>query len=224
MFSSDLLRWNAVFEDKARALYPSVVDPSHDVLHIRRVVEAARLLGASEGADMNVVLPAAWFHDFVTIAKDDPRRKQASRLSAEAATAYLKDIGYPEHYLPAIAHAIAAHSFSAGIPPETIEAKIVQDADRLDALGAVGIARLFTTNGRMGTPYYHEGEPLPETRAADDHAYAIDHFYVKLFRLPGMMHTASAKAEAERRGAFMREYLRQLGLDIGAMSAISAVA
>ncbi|MBI3441310.1 MAG: HD domain-containing protein, partial [Proteobacteria bacterium] len=85
-------------------------------------------MAKDEEADSNIVLPAAYFHDFVNIAKNDPRRKEASVLSAEAAAEYLASIGYPQRYLEAIKHSIAAHSFSAGIKPETIEAKVVQDA------------------------------------------------------------------------------------------------
>lgn len=215
--NADLLAWNQRFEAKAQEIYPAT-DPSHDMLHVRRVVNNAISFAAAEGANLAVVLPAAWFHDFVSIPKNDPRRKQASRLSAEAAVEYLGHVSYPAAHLDAIAHAVAAHSFSAGIPPETLEAKIVQDADRIDALGAIGIARLFTTNGLMGTPYYNEAEFLPEMRPADDSKYAVDHFFVKLFKLPAMMHTNAAKAEAERRVLFMREYLRQMGLDIQAVS------
>lgn len=202
--------WQALFDEKARELYPSS-DPSHDILHIRRVVRTALKLAAEEGADVNVVLPAAYFHDFVNVPKDDPRRKQASTLSAAAAAAYLAAAGYPAHYLDAIRHAIAAHSFSAGIRPETIEAKVVQDADRLDALGAIGIARCFTTSGLLGRPYYHGDDLFAEKRVPDDKEFAIDHFFVKLFKLTDMLQTSSARAEGTRRVMFMREYLKQLG-------------
>lgn len=201
--------WQGFFDKKAAALYPAT-DPSHDILHIRRVVKAALNLAKEEGADMNVVMPAAYFHDFVNVPKDDPRRKQASTLSAEAAAEYLASAGYPEKYLGGIRHAIAAHSFSAGITPETVEAKVVQDADRLDALGAVGIARCFSTSALLGRPYYHEGDMLAANRAPDDKNFAIDHFFVKLFKVAEMLQTKSAREEGQRRVAFMREYLKQL--------------
>lgn len=209
----ELSRWNDLFLDKARVLYPND-DPSHDILHIKRVVRAALELAAEEGADPWVVLPAAYLHDCVNVPKNDPRRKQASTLSAEAAVAYLKEAGYPEKYFDAIAHAIAAHSFSANIPPETIEAKVVQDADRLDALGAIGIARMFTINGVMKRPYYSEEEFLPETRIPDDMKQAIDHFYVKLFKLPDMMQTASGRSEATARVAYMRDFLAKMRAEV----------
>lgn len=207
--SGDLQSWNLIFIEKAREVYPST-DPSHDFLHISRVVANAMKLAAEEGADLNVVLPAAYFHDFITVPKNDPRRAQASQLSAAAATEYLAGIGYPSQYLDAVAHAIAAHSFSAGIVPETLEAKVVQDADRLDSLGAIGIARCFATNALMQTAFYDAGEFFPETRVADDKKQAVDHFFVKLFKLPDMMQTESARAEGRRRTAFMREYLEKM--------------
>src|SRR6476659_2753534 len=114
--------WQDVFEAKARQLYPAT-DPSHDFLHIRRVVAMALKLAREENADAMVVLPAAYFPDFVNLPKDDPRRQQASALSAAAAVDYLRSAGYPAGYFAAIRHAIAAHSFSAGLSCETIEAK-----------------------------------------------------------------------------------------------------
>jgi len=206
-------KWADIFQAKAKELYPSA-DPSHDILHIGRVVKTALQLAKEEGADINIVLPAAYFHDFVNLPKNDPRRKEASRLSAEAAVAYLSEAGYPARYLEAISHAIAAHSFSANIPPETLEAKIVQDADRLDALGAVGIARCFSVSALLQQLYYSPEDPWADARPTDDRLFTLDHFPVKLFKIAETMQTAAARAEAQRRISFMRLYLNQLRLEI----------
>lgn len=206
--------WRDIFDAKAVEIYPAT-DPSHDILHIRRVVATALDLAVKEGADVNVVLPAAYFHDFVTVPKNDPRRSMASRLSGDAAVEYLKSVGYPAQYLDNIRHSIAAHSFSANIACETIEAKVVQDADRLDSLGAIGIARTFSTNALMGTPYYCEKDPLAVTRTPDDKKYALDHFAIKLLKLADTLKTDSARAEGQRRTAFMREFTLQFEKDIG---------
>jgi len=214
MIKEEHKTWARVFEVKAAELYPSV-DPSHDVLHIRRVVHLARRLADEEGADWRVVAPAAYFHDMVTVPKNDPRRAQASRLSADAAIAYLSSIGYPPELFHAIAHAIEAHSFSANIAPETLEAKVVQDADRLDSLGAIGIARCFSTSALMARPYYDVSDPFAQARPPDDRAFCIDHFATKLFRIAETLHTAAAQAEAARRVAFMRLYLKEMAQDIG---------
>jgi len=210
----DLDNWRNVFDEKARELYPAT-DPSHDILHIRRVVVMALKLALEERADPMIVLPAAYFHDFVNVPKSDPRRAQASVLSAEAALQYLRLVGYPSRYLSAIGHAIAAHSFSAGIPCETVEAMVVQDADRLDSLGAIGVARCVSTSALMGRPYYHEQDFFAEKRPLDDKNYAVDHFFVKLFKVADMLQTASARQEGARRVAFMKEYLRQLRSEAG---------
>lgn len=207
-------RWEPQLRGRALAAV-ATADPAHDERHIARVVATARHLADAEGADPAVVLPAAWLHDCVTVAKDSPQRARASRLAAAAATEFLSAIGYPAGALPGIAHAIEAHSFSAGIPPRTIEARVVQDADRLDALGAVGVARAIALGGARGTPLYATVEPFPVARQPDDRASVIDHFYTKLLTLAGTMQTAAGRAEAAARTAFMREFLAQLGREIG---------
>jgi uncharacterized protein len=209
----DLNGWQDLFDAKARKLYPAA-DPSHDFLHIRRVAATALKLARQERANPMVVLPAAYFHDFVTIAKNDPRRTQASTLSALAAVEYLHDAGYPAGHLDAIRHAIKSHSFSAGISTETIEAQVVQDADRLDSLGAIGVARCFSTGALMGIPFHHEYDAFGEHRALDDRSYTVDHFLVKLFKIAETLQTASARVEGAQRVAFMQDYLKQLRSEV----------
>ncbi len=120
--------------------------------------------------------------------------------------AKLREAGFPAEKLAAVAHAIEAHSFSAGIAPTTIEAKIVQDADRLDALGAVGLARLFYTAGRLGSALAHAGDPLGAARELDDKAYALDHIEVKLATLPATMQTAAGRRLGEERLQWLRQF------------------
>jgi uncharacterized protein len=210
---NDFLQWESLFHAKAKTLYPPS-DPSHDYLHVCRVVNMAVKLAAEEGADIGVVLPAAFFHDCVNVPKNDPRRKEASHLSAEAAVDYLGSVNYPSTYFDRIKHAIIAHSFSANIPAETIEAKVVQDADRLDGLGAIGVARCFSVSALLGVPYYCEGDALAERRAPDDRLYTVDHFFVKLFRVAESLQTAAARTEGQRRVLFMKSFLTQLQSEI----------
>lgn len=190
------------------------LDGAHDLSHVRRVVHNALALAKTEGADLAVALPAAWLHDCVIVPKDSPLRSQASRMAADTAVTFLHSQSYPEQHLEAIAHAIAAHSFSAQIPPQTIEAKVVQDADRLDAIGAIGVARAFIVGGQLGRPIYDEADPFCEERVPDDFVATVDHFYTKLFKLAGTMQTAAGRREAQIRTQFMREFLAQLGREL----------
>jgi len=190
-------------------------DPGHGLVHLERVVATALRLAAEEGARAEVVLPAAWLHDCVHVAKDSPDRARASRLAAEHAAEFLRHAGYPERFLPDIRHAIEAHSYSAGILPRTIEAKVIQDADRLDALGAIGVARCIAVGSALGRPLYASEDPFCSARAPDDGGASVDHFYSKLLRLAGTMQTAAGRREAERRTAFIRAFIDQLASEIG---------
>ena len=190
-------------------------DAAHNLDHIHRVVKTAKQLAEVEGADPAVVIPAAWLHDCVTMSKDSGQRHRASHMAATAAGGFLRASGYNPALIPAVEHAIAAHSFSAQIPPQTIEAKVVQDADRLDAIGAVGIARCLMVGTAFGIPLYHPEEPFPQQRQPNDKQYIIDHFYLKLFKLEGTMQTTAGRAEAAQRTQFMRDFLSQLGREIG---------
>ncbi len=202
-------QWTEAFSDFVASQMQNA-DAGHDIHHIHRVVANARIIGIAEQAIAQVVLPAAWLHDVVVVAKDSPKRSQASRMAAEAAVAFLQERGYPIEYHAAIHHAIAAHSFSAGIPPETCEAKVVQDADRLEALGALGLARCLMTGVAMGTQLMHPEEPFPVRRTADDTHYSVDHLFVKLLKLPTLMQTSIGKKMARQRAEFLIVFLEAL--------------
>ncbi len=193
----------------------AVSDAAHDVGHIRRVVANARRLGQAEGADEKVLIPAAWLHDCVVVPKSSPQRKEASKLAARQAVAWLEEHGWPYGREDEIAHAIEAHSFSAGIETRTLEAQVLQDADRLDALGAVGLARTLMLGAEMKREFYHPGDPFCENRAPDDGIYTLDHIYQKLLTLQGTMKTESGRKEAGRRTMFLHDFLTQLRDEIG---------
>jgi len=210
----DLRAW----EDRFAAFLHDQVstDAAHGLDHIRRVVAAARRIGQSEQARQEIVLPAAWLHDCVAVEKDSPKRAHASTLSAEKARQFLSAAGYPAPLLDAIAHAITAHSFSAGVVPETLEAKVVQDADRLDALGAIGLARCLMVGERLGLPLYHEQDPFCRSRTPDDHRFILDHFHAKLFKLPATMQTEAGRREAQRRVRVLHRFLEDLAEELPA--------
>lgn len=189
-------------------------DPGHGLVHLRRVVATALRLAGEEGARVEIVLPAAWLHDCVNVPKDSPDRLHASRIAARHAVQFLEGAGYAKEFLDGIAHAIEAHSFSAGIAPVTIEAKVVQDADRLDALGAIGLARCIAVGAALGRPLYEPDDPFCERRDPDDRGASVDHFYTKLLKLAGTMQTAAGRREAARRTAFLESFLGQLRSEI----------
>ncbi|MDF2155355.1 HD domain-containing protein [Vibrio sp. CAU 1672] len=189
-------------------------DSAHDISHIQRVVKTAKHLTEQEGAELAVVLPAAYLHDCFTYPKDHPNRKQSSLVAAQKAIEFLESIAYPSQYHDAIAHAIEAHSFSANISPQTLEAQIVQDADRLDALGAIGISRCIQVSTHFDARLYDHDDMFANQRKLDDKRYAIDHFRTKLFQIVDTMHTDSAKHEALKRKAFMQQYLAQLQAEV----------
>lgn len=189
-------------------------DGAHDLQHLNRVWQTATiLLEATPEADALVVQAACYLHDLVNLPKNHPQRAEASRMAAQLARTQLQEIGFPADRLDAVAHAIEAHSFSAGITPLTIEAKLVQDADRLDALGAIGLARLFYTAGRMGSSLAHPTDPLGVDRELDDRIYALDHIMVKLDGLPRSMQTAAGRELGMARLALLHTFREQFGAE-----------
>ncbi|EOX4455286.1 HD domain-containing protein [Vibrio antiquarius] len=186
------------------------VDAAHDISHVQRIVNTAKKLAMEEGADLSIVLPAAYLHDCFTYPKDHPNRKQSSIIAAKKAVAFLESIDYPRQYHDAIAHAIEAHSFSANIRPNTLEAKVVQDADRLDALGAIGITRCIQVSTEFDAQLYDNKDIFAQQRELDDKQFTLDHFQTKLFKIAETMNTESARREAQKRKAFMQAYIEQL--------------
>jgi len=209
----ELSYWENLFEERIRKS-PNGDDPAHDILHVKRVVSLAGRLCAIEGGKIEIVTPAAWLHDFVVVPKDSSLRKQASKLSAEAAIEFLDSIHYPAQYFDEIFHAIEAHSFSANIKAKSIEAKIVQDADRLDGIGAIGIARCFATSGLLKRAFYEPADPFCKKRAPDDLNFTMDHFFKKLFRIPETLQTHAGRLEAQQRVKVMESYLESLAREL----------
>ncbi|MBO9395455.1 HD domain-containing protein [Shimia sp. R9_1] len=191
-------------------------DSGHDLAHLDRVWSNAQRLARSEGeVDLKILLGAAYLHDLVNLPKNAPNRSKASTLAAAAAAPVLRELGFDNHQVAATQHAIAAHSFSAGLAPKSKEARILRDADRLDALGMIGIARTFAVSGALGTPLYDPQDPFATSRDLDDGAFALDHWPVKLFRLPEDMLTQAGKAIAKERVANMRRYAAVLASELG---------
>ena len=134
-------------------------DGAHDLAHIVRVWRNAKLIQRAEGGDIEVLAAAVLLHDCVEVAKDSPLRSEASLLAANEARVRLEALGWEPSRIDTVAYAIESHSFSAGVAPTSIEGCILQDADRLDAIGFCGIARCFYTAGRMGSRLYDLADP-----------------------------------------------------------------
>jgi uncharacterized protein len=189
-------------------------DGSHDLAHILRVYRNAMRIRAEEGGDEEVLAAAVLLHDCVSVEKNSPLRSQASRLAAEKAAGILAGLGWESGKVASVAHAITTHSFSAGIMPETIEAKTLQDADRLDAIGAIGVARCFYIGGRMNSGLHNVADPRGHERQLDDKRFAIDHFPIKLFKLAEGFQTATGRHMAAERHArlvsFYNDFLEEI--------------
>jgi uncharacterized protein len=190
------------YEGLAENLLPHAVnsrDGSHDLSHIVRVWKNAFLIQASEGGDPLIIAASVLLHDCVWVQKDSSDRSRASALSANKASDLLRTLEWTPSNINEVAHAIESHSFSAGILPKSKEAKILQDADRLDAIGMIGVARCFYVAGQLGQTLYDLDDPDASRRPYDDSRYAIDHFQKKLMRLSECFQTVAGKQLAKER-------------------------
>jgi uncharacterized protein len=189
-------------------------DPGHDSAHCLRV--AVWTLRLCDGAlEPRVAIAAALLHDIVNVPKNSPERASASELSARAAAELLPRHGFSPEQTETVAEAIRTHSFSRGEAPTNELGRFLSDADRLEALGAIGLFRTISTGVRMAARYFDANDPWAANRPLDDRAYSIDHFFTKLLRLPDTLFTESGRAEANRRAAFLRTTLAELAVELG---------
>ena len=186
-------------------------DSAHDFQHIKRVYKNAEVIGRREGADMKILLPAALLHDLVVYPKGSAKTSKSADDSADMAEKLLKSYRYPQDEIDKICYCIRTHSYSKRLVPATLEAKILQDADRLDALGAIGIARTFSVGGSERRSFYNPDDPFwKSSRELDDREWTLDHFRTKLLKLKDSMHTKTAKEMAQERARFMELFIKQL--------------
>ncbi len=183
-------------------------DGAHDLSHIVRVWRNVQLIHRDEGGDFEVLAAAVLLHDCVPVPKDSPLRSKASILAANEARVRLEALGWEPSRIDTVACAIGSHSFSAGFAPTSIEGCILQDADRLDAIGFGGIARCFYTAGRLGSRLYDLADPEAKTRALDDGRNALDHFPKKLLTLEGTFKTRTGQELAKKRHQRVLEFYR----------------
>jgi len=192
-----------------------VRDGAHDLGHVLRVARLAEEIAADEGADAETCVAAALLHDLVYLPKNHPDSPRSAAMAAAMVPDWCAFEPGLAAKAAAIAHCVAAHSFSGGLVPRTLEAKVVQDADRLEALGAIGIARCFATGGSFGGGLWDPVDPWAAARELDDKAWSLDHFPRKLLKLAGAMHTAAGRARAEARTAVIQAFLAALREELG---------
>lgn len=193
-----------------------IYDGAHDEGHLIRVSRNALRFGEDK-ADKDILLPAVLLHDLINVPKSDKEnRPKASRMSADVAVEELRKLAptIPDDICDGIHHAIHAHSYSAKITPATREARCLQDADRLDALGLIGIARCMAVSGIMNRPLFDPIDPLAEHREVDECAWGLDHFQTKLFYLWETMNTSQGRTEAYRLTQKMRRFHKELCQEI----------
>ncbi len=190
-------------------------DAAHDLGHILRVARLAERLAEQEGADPAVCVAGALLHDLVYRPKNHPESPLTAQMAAALVPRWCAETPGLESRAAAVSAAVASHSWSGGGTPATLEAAVVQDADRLEALGAIGVARVFATGASFGAGLWHPEDPWAEHRDLDDKAWSLDHFERKLLKLATGMKTAAGQRLAEPRQAAMLAYLHALRTELG---------
>jgi uncharacterized protein len=193
--------------EEARRLYPES-DTAHGFDHALRVLALAERIGRAEGADLEIVRTAALLHDVA-----QAEEKSTGACHAEAGAQRAREIlqGHPPEKIEAVAQAIATHRFRKKSTPQTLEAQVLYDADKLDAIGAIGVARAYAISGQKGrrlwgpvpANYQGKAQGTPEHTAAHE-------FVFKLVRLKETLFTPMARAIAEERHRYMVEFFARL--------------
>ena len=198
----------------------STTDLAHDLGHVMRVYTWSIRLATGAGESADLAGAAALVHDLANVPKESAQRAHASGLSADLAHGLLAAAGYGDHEVVQVADAVRTCSWSRGQRPTSRLGEVLQDADRLDAMGAIGTARTLTTAQAMvdrgvTLRLYDPEDPLGRSgRPVDDKVNALDHFFVKLLSLSAGMHLPQARDEAARRQATMVAFLDEIAREL----------
>jgi uncharacterized protein len=193
---------------------------AHDRHHIERVYRWSLRLAPEAGADPELAGATALVHDLAFVPKDSPDRALGGERSALLAGAALGGAGYADAEAALIAEAVRTSSWSRGLAPAGPLGVVLQDADRLDAIGALGLMRNLACAQFMSKPerpgrFYQPDDPFAASdRALDDRTNAVDHCFAKLLRLAAGMRLPGARAEAQRRHAAMLAFLDELRAEL----------
>lgn len=173
------------------------------------------LIAKQENADLEILIPSAIFHDIIIYPKNDERSKNAQNESANFAKKILNEFeDYPEEKIADVEYAIRTCSYSMNLQHKTIEAKILQDADSLEATGAISIMRTFASTGQMKRPFYCETDAFCDNRKPNSKKYGLDLFFNRLLIVKERMYTKTAKEIAERRTKFLISFLDELKIEL----------
>ncbi|MEE6210524.1 HD domain-containing protein [Salarchaeum sp. III] len=194
----------------ARSYFTAELSPAHDWFHVERVeANAERLAARRADVDERVLRLSVLLHDIGRAREDRGEIEDHAEWGAEEAREILEERDAEEATVDAVAHCIRAHRYSNDVEPETAEAKVVSDADNLDALGAVGVARCFSYGGEIGSPIYDPSLP-PEADDSVAGETQFNHVHKKLLDLPERMYTDAGRDLAEERAGFVREFAQRL--------------
>jgi len=181
----------------------------HDKYHVERVYNLATRLAQEERADLDVVKAAVLLHDIARAMENEGTIDGHAKEGARMARKILEEVNYPEEKVAEVAHCIEMHRFREGLMAKSLEAKILQDADRLDIIGAIGIARVFARGGWGNKPIYVPSV-APKTKYDGKSDSSVNHIYEKLLRIKETMNTNTAKKIAEERHRYVEQFLERL--------------
>ncbi len=185
-------------------------DLSHDFGHAYRVMGLAARIAKEENADLDIVIPAALFHDSIVYKGTENYYKEHAESAQFARDVLSKIQEYPQEKVEKVAYAISVCSYSTGILPETLEAKVLQDADMLESTGAVSIMRTFGSSMPMHVEaFYNVEDPFCESREPEPTRYSLDLFYQRLMKVSARMHTESARRIAKHRDEFINTFINE---------------
>jgi uncharacterized protein len=202
-----LARLEACFKAERR-------DGAHDLAHCLRVARLAETIAGEVGADREACAAAALLHDLVYLPKNHPDSAGTARQAGPLALDWCRSIPELAGRAELIAGAVATHSYSGGARATSLEGAVLQDADRLEALGAIGLARVFATGGAMGAGLWDPRDPWACARELDDKAWSLDHFEKKLLKLRPAMNTEAGSRLAAQREKVLRDFLAALQAEL----------
>lgn len=200
---------DAVFEEISRKSEQFFRLSHHDKSHVERVYNLAVRIAKEEGADMDVVKAAVLLHDVARAMEDEGKIEDHALEGAKMARKVLKEVNFPNEKIAEVLHCIEMHRFKKGMKAESLEARILQDADRLDIIGAIGIARVFTRGGWSNQPIHDPTIP-PKEKYDGISLTAVNHIYEKNLKVKDTINTKTAKRIAEERHRFVEQFLDRL--------------